>query len=54
MIPTPMMAASLLFKLHRHRSQPEYNVDPSLFKEVFMSKYGKVSSGTGSLLYTAL
>jgi dolichyl-diphosphooligosaccharide--protein glycosyltransferase len=42
MIPTPFMAASLLFKLHRNRISPDVNVDPKLFKEVFMSKFGKV------------
>ena len=42
MIPTPFMGASLLFKLHRNRVDPDVNVDPKLFKEVFMSKFGKV------------
>eukprot|EP00603_Paraphysomonas_imperforata_P004520 CAMPEP_0114421070 /NCGR_PEP_ID=MMETSP0103-20121206/4886_1 /TAXON_ID=37642 ORGANISM="Paraphysomonas imperforata, Strain PA2" /NCGR_SAMPLE_ID=MMETSP0103 /ASSEMBLY_ACC=CAM_ASM_000201 /LENGTH=704 /DNA_ID=CAMNT_0001589575 /DNA_START=236 /DNA_END=2351 /DNA_ORIENTATION=+ len=40
--PTPMMANSLLFKLHRNRVNPQVNVDPKRFKEVFMSEYGKV------------
>jgi dolichyl-diphosphooligosaccharide--protein glycosyltransferase len=42
MDPTPMMAESLLYKLHRNRERPGVTVDPTLFKEVFMSKYGKV------------
>ena len=40
--PTPMMANSLLFKLHRNRINPNVKVDPKRFKEVFMSEYGKV------------
>jgi dolichyl-diphosphooligosaccharide---protein glycosyltransferase len=42
MIPTPMMAASLLYKLHGHRIRQGVSVDPTLYKEVFFSKYGKV------------
>lgn len=42
MTPTPMMAASLLYKLHSNRMVPGVTVDPKLFREVFMSKYGKV------------
>jgi dolichyl-diphosphooligosaccharide--protein glycosyltransferase len=42
MKPTPMMAESLLYKLHSNRQVQGVNVDPSLFKEVFFSKYGKV------------
>jgi dolichyl-diphosphooligosaccharide--protein glycosyltransferase len=40
--PTPMMANSLLYKLHRNRVSPKVTVDPKRFKEVFMSEYGKV------------
>jgi len=40
--PTPMMANSLLFKLHRNRINPKVTVNPKLFREVFMSEYGKV------------
>ena len=43
MTPTPMMAASLLYKLHSNRMVPGVTVDPKLFREVFMSKYGKVN-----------
>jgi dolichyl-diphosphooligosaccharide--protein glycosyltransferase len=42
MTPTPMMAASLLYKLHSNRMVPGVTVDPKLFREVFTSKYGKV------------
>jgi len=41
-LPTPMMGASLLYKLHQNRINPQVNVNASLFKEVFISKYGKV------------
>lgn len=41
-VPTPMMAESLLYKLHRHNSIPGVRVDPKLFKEVFRSKYDMV------------
>jgi len=40
--PTPMMAESLLFKLHSHLYRPGITVDPDRFKEVYRSKYGKV------------
>jgi dolichyl-diphosphooligosaccharide---protein glycosyltransferase len=42
MDPTPMMEESLLYKLHRNRERAGVMVDPTLFKERFMSKYGKV------------
>jgi len=42
MTPTPMMEASLLYRLHQNRLNPMVNVDPTLFKEVFFSKFGKV------------
>mmetsp|Transcript_14469 Transcript_14469/g.15146 ORF Transcript_14469/g.15146 Transcript_14469/m.15146 type:complete len:886 (-) Transcript_14469:386-3043(-) len=42
MDPTPMMAESLLFKLHRFGERPGVTVDPKLFREVFTSKYRKV------------
>jgi dolichyl-diphosphooligosaccharide---protein glycosyltransferase len=42
MDPTPMMAKSLLYKLHQNRIRPGVTVDKKLFQEVFMSKYGKV------------
>ena len=40
--PTPMMAASLLYRLHSHNLKPGVRVDPDLFEHVFDSKYGKV------------
>jgi dolichyl-diphosphooligosaccharide--protein glycosyltransferase len=40
--PTPMMEASLLYKLHGHNQKAGVKVDPNRFKEVFSSKYGKV------------
>ena len=40
--PTPMMAESLLYKLHRNRIDPRVQVDSKLFREVYTSKYGKV------------
>jgi dolichyl-diphosphooligosaccharide--protein glycosyltransferase len=40
--PTPMMAASLLYRLHSHNQKPGVSVDPDLFEHVFNSKYGKV------------
>merc|ERR1711871_1446638 len=48
--PTPMMEASLLYKLTQHHDpngsghwgKPGVQADPKLFKEVFTSKYGKV------------
>jgi len=42
MDPTPMMAESLLYKLHRYREKPGVTVNQNLFKERFISKYGKV------------
>lgn len=40
--PTPMMAASLLYRLHSHNQRPGVRVDPELFEEVLTTKYGKV------------
>jgi dolichyl-diphosphooligosaccharide--protein glycosyltransferase len=40
--PTPMMAKSLLYKLHEHEVRPGVSANPKLFKKVFDSKYGKV------------
>ena len=40
--PTPMMAASLLYKLHSAGIRPGVKADPDLFREVFQSKHGKV------------
>eukprot|EP01062_Namystynia_karyoxenos_P025994 TRINITY_DN2033_c0_g3_i5.p1 TRINITY_DN2033_c0_g3~~TRINITY_DN2033_c0_g3_i5.p1 ORF type:complete len:817 (+),score=243.33 TRINITY_DN2033_c0_g3_i5:126-2576(+) len=45
--PTPMMAASLLYKLHQHNRQGGYNDKPvqansTLWKEVYSSPYGLV------------
>ena len=42
MTPTPMMAESLLYKLHGHNQSPGVTVDPQRFREVFTSKYNKV------------
>jgi len=42
MTPKPMMAASLLYKLHSHEQVPGVRVDPDLFEEVYTSKYNKV------------
>jgi dolichyl-diphosphooligosaccharide--protein glycosyltransferase len=42
MTPTPMMAASLLYRLHQNRVNPKVQVNASLFREVFISKYGKL------------
>lgn len=42
MTPTPMMAASLLYRLHQNRVNPKVQVNSSLFREVFISKYGKL------------
>merc|ERR1712078_922239 len=36
------MAKPLLYNLHSGRIQPGVEVDPDRFREVFMSKYGKV------------
>merc|ERR1711871_10235 len=40
--PTPMMAKSLLYKLHGHGQVPGVKVDKNRFKEVFTSTYNKV------------
>ena len=40
--PTPMMEASLLYKLHSGGPGRQVFVDPNRFKNVFNSKYGKV------------
>ena len=40
--PKPMMAASLLYKLHSHNQRPGVKVNPKLFEEVYTSKYNKV------------
>lgn len=40
--PTPMMEKSLLYKLHSHNQKPGVQANSSLFKEVYISKYGKV------------
>ena len=40
--PTPMMAASLLYKLHGHGQRPGVSVDPNRFREVYTSRYNKV------------
>ena len=40
--PTPMMAASLLYRLHSHNLKPGVKINPDLFEHVFSSKYGKV------------
>ncbi|CBZ30666.1 putative oligosaccharyl transferase subunit [Leishmania mexicana MHOM/GT/2001/U1103] len=40
--PTPMMRASLLYNLHEAGKTAAVKVDPSLFQEVYSSKYGLV------------
>jgi dolichyl-diphosphooligosaccharide--protein glycosyltransferase len=40
--PTPMMEKSLLYNLVSNGQSPSSYVDPSLFREVHISKYGKV------------
>jgi len=40
--PSPMMEASMLYKLHSHGLKPGVQADPNRFKHVFDSKYGKV------------
>jgi dolichyl-diphosphooligosaccharide--protein glycosyltransferase len=40
--PSSMMRASFLYKLHSHNIVPGVTVDPTKFKEVYTSKYGKV------------
>jgi len=42
MTPTPMMEASLLYKLHSAGMKSNVKVNPDLFEEAFTSKYGKV------------
>jgi dolichyl-diphosphooligosaccharide--protein glycosyltransferase len=40
--PTPMMAESLLYKLHSHGQRPGVAADPQLFREVYTSRFNKV------------
>jgi len=40
--PSDMMSSSFLYKLHGHNISPGVKADPTKFKEVFRSKYGKV------------
>jgi dolichyl-diphosphooligosaccharide--protein glycosyltransferase len=40
--PTPMMAKSLLYRLHGHNVVPGVSVDPNRFQEVHTTRYGKV------------
>ena len=40
--PTPMMANSLLYKLHSNGLKPGVSVDPTLFEEAYRSQYGLV------------
>jgi dolichyl-diphosphooligosaccharide--protein glycosyltransferase len=40
--PTPMMAESLLYKLHRHGIKKDVTIDENMWQLVFSSKYGKV------------
>jgi dolichyl-diphosphooligosaccharide--protein glycosyltransferase len=40
--PTPSMAASLLYKLHSNGLSPGVTADPTLWQEVYRSKYGLV------------
>ena len=40
--PSRMMERSLLYNLHGHKMRPGVEVDPSMFEEVYRSKYGKV------------
>jgi dolichyl-diphosphooligosaccharide--protein glycosyltransferase len=42
MTPTPMMAESLLYKLHSSNTAPGKTHDKKLFKDVFISKFRKV------------
>ena len=41
-MPTPMMAESLLYKLHSGGQRPGVTVDPNRFREVFRSRFNKV------------
>jgi len=40
--PTPSMAASMLYKMHRHNLEKDVKVNPKYFEDVFSSKYGLV------------
>ncbi|KAL3810100.1 hypothetical protein ACHAXA_010924 [Cyclostephanos tholiformis] len=40
--PSRMMERSLLYTLHSHKLRPGVEADPSMFMEVYRSKYGKV------------
>mmetsp|Transcript_75071 Transcript_75071/g.145245 ORF Transcript_75071/g.145245 Transcript_75071/m.145245 type:complete len:308 (-) Transcript_75071:76-999(-) len=40
--PTPMMAKSLLWKLHGHNHKNNVTADPELFEEAYSSKHGLV------------
>lgn len=40
--PSRMMEKSLLYILHGHKLRPGVEADPSMFEEVYRSKYGKV------------
>lgn len=40
--PSPMMEASMLYKLHSHKLKPGVEADYTKFRHVFDSKYGKV------------
>ena len=41
MTPTPMMQASMLFRLHNHNVK-QNKADPKLWEDVFRSRFGKV------------
>mmetsp|Transcript_7494 Transcript_7494/g.12422 ORF Transcript_7494/g.12422 Transcript_7494/m.12422 type:complete len:946 (-) Transcript_7494:60-2897(-) len=40
--PSPMMERSFLYNLHSHKLKPGVEADPTKFKEVYRTKYGKV------------
>jgi len=40
--PSPMMERSFLYNLHSHSLKPGVEADPTKFKEVYRTKYGKV------------
>ncbi len=40
--PTPSMAASMLYKMHRHNLEAGVTVNKKLFEDVYQSKYGLV------------
>lgn len=40
--PSPMMKRSFLYNLHSHDLKPGVEADPTKFKEVYRTKYGKV------------